>query len=287
MLPNVSMETQGGNTGCETQEGKKLKMTTDGIAVDPSLRYTERIVCFIDLLGFKGIVEQCTRDEKLLIHLHTMLSELQANKLADAVFGGIPTLNSDRQWTTSEHAGITEAAKSNWPLSITQFSDSFVISCPADNYGSCRLLLQTVYAVNRLFFWHLGVLMRGGIAKGQLIHEQGGVLFGPAMNAAYALESSAAIYPRILINADAAKHLREKLGAGDDPLLPPMFESSDGYVAVDMVSLLRLPQAQPKSIEQFRAQLDAIEADTQTNAPVALPKIRYLQDRFAQSLRRP
>lgn len=257
-------------------------MTTDGIAVDSSLSYTERIVCFIDLLGFKGIVDQCTRDEKVLIQLYTMLSELQANKLADAVFGGIPTLTSDKQWTTSEHEGTTEAAKSNWPLSITQFSDSFVISCPADNYGSCRLLLQTVYAVNRLFFWHLGILMRGGIAKGQVIHEQGGVLFGPAMNTAYALESKAAIYPRILINAEAVKHLREKPGAGDDPLLSPMFESFDGHVAVDMVSLQRLPQAQPKSTEQFKAQLDVVEADIRQNAPGALPKIRYLQDRFAQ-----
>ena len=257
-------------------------MTSADIPVDPNLRYTERIVCFIDLLGFKGVVDQCSHDEEVLIQLHTMLSELQANKLVDAVFGGIPTLTSDKQWTTSEHAGTTEAAKSNWPLSITQFSDSFVISCPADNHGSCRLLLQTLYAVNRLFFWHLGILMRGGIAKGQLIHEQGGVLFGPAMNAAYALESSAAIYPRILINADAAKLLRDKLGAGDDPLLSPMFESFDGHVAVDMVSLQLLPQAQPKSTEQFRAQLDAIEADIRTNAPHALPKIRYLQDRFVQ-----
>lgn len=257
-------------------------MTTANNSVDPNICYTERIVCFIDLLGFKEIVEQCKGDRNLLVQLHAMLGELQANKLANEVFGGIPVLTSEKQWTTSEKAGTAEAAKSQWPLSITQFSDSFVVSCPADNFGSCRLLLQTVYAVKRLFFWHLGILMRGGIAKGEVIHEQGGVLFGPAMNAAYALESKAAIYPRILIDAGAAKHLREKLGAGGDPFLAPMFESFDGHVAVDMVSLMDLPQAQPKSLEEWKVQLDAIETDIRKNAPHALPKILYLQDRLTQ-----
>ena len=178
-------------------------MTSAVTPVDSHIRYTERIVCFIDLLGFKGTVDRSTQDEKVLIELHTMLSELQANKLAEVVFGGIPMLTSNRQWKTAEQTGTTEAAKSTWPLSITQFSDSFVFSCPAENFGSCRLLLQTVYAVKLLFFKHLGILMRGGIAKGQLIHEQSGVLFGPAMNAAYALESKSAIYPRVLIGTEA------------------------------------------------------------------------------------
>lgn len=258
-------------------------MTSAVTPVDPHIRYTESIVCFIDLLGFKGVVDQCTQDEKVLIELHTMLSELQANKLTDAIVGGIPTLTSLGKWTTSEQAGTIEADKSKWPLSISQFSDSFVLSCPADNFGSCRLLLQTVYAVKRLFFWHLKIMMRGGIAKGQLIHEQGGVLFGPAMNAAYTLESKSAIYPRVLIDVEASKQFREILGT-DDPLLFPMFESFDGHTAIDMVSLLCLPQAQPKSTEQIKSQLDAIETDIRQNAPSALPKIRYLQDRLQQDM---
>lgn len=257
-------------------------MTNENTTVDQKPSYTECIICFIDLLGFKGVVDQCRHDEKVLVALHTMLSELQTHKLTESIFGGIPTFTSDRRLTTSESAGTKEVAKSKWPLSITQFSDSFVLSCPADNLGSCRLLLQTVYAVQRLFFWHMGILMRGGVAKGQLIHEQGGVLFGPAMNAAYSLESKSAIYPRVLIEAEAATHLREKLGNHGDPLLFPMFESFDGHIAVDMVSMLHLPKEQPKSAEEMKSQLDAIEADIQKNAPDALPKIRYLQDRLAQ-----
>lgn len=256
-------------------------MTAENIPIDLKLCYADCVVCFIDLLGFEHTVNSKTKNESVLIELYTMLSELQSNKLVENVFGEIPVLTGDRKWITSGQAGTTEAAKKKWPLVITQFSDSFVLSCPAENIGSCRLLLQTVYAVNQLFFWHLGILMRGGIAMGPLIHEQGGVLFGPAMNVAYALESKSAIYPRVLIAEDAAKHLREKLGI-DDPLLPPFFESFDGHTAIDIVSLLHLPRADTKSTDQMRSKLDVVETDIKVSAPNALPKIRYLQDRLKQ-----
>jgi hypothetical protein len=255
-------------------------MTAENTSNEPNICYVDCIVCFIDLLGFQNIVNIKTKNENVLIELYTMLSELQSNKLVENIFDGIPVLTGDRKLTTSGQAGTTEAAKKKWPLMITQFSDSFVLSCPAENIGSCRLLLQTVYAVKRLFFWHLGILMRGGIAKGQLIHEQGGVLFGPAMNAAYALESKSAIYPRVLIADDAAKHLRDKLGIDDDPLLHPFFESFDGHTAIDIVSLLSLPQTDSQSTDQMKSKLDVMGADIQVHVPRALPKIRYLQDRL-------
>lgn len=257
-------------------------MITENTSIDAKISYIDCIVCFIDLLGFKQTVNRSCKDEKGLIELYTALSELQAHKLIDQVFGGIPSLTSSGKWITAEQAGTTEAAKSEWPLRITQFSDSFVLSCPAENFGSCRLLLQTLYAVKRLFFWHLGILMRGGVAVGKLIHEQGGVLFGPAMNKAYELESKSAIYPRVLIADEAAKHLYGKLGIDGDPLLSPFFQSHDGHTAVDMISLLCMPKTQPKNTEKMKLQLDVIEADIEENAPQALPKIRYLQDRLTQ-----
>jgi hypothetical protein len=255
-------------------------MTAENTSNEPNICYVDCIVCFIDLLGFEHTVNSKTKDEKVLVELYTMLSELQSNKLVENIFDGIPVLTGDRKLITSGQAGTIEAAKKKWPLTITQFSDSFVLSCPVENIGSCRLLLQTVYAVKRLFFWHLGILMRGGIAKGQLIHEQGGVLFGPAMNAAYALESKSAIYPRVLIADDAAKHLLDKLNIGDDPLLRPFFESFDGHTAIDIVSLLRLPHTNSISMDQMKSKLDVMEADIQVHVPHALPKIRYLQDRL-------
>jgi hypothetical protein len=47
-----------------------------------------------------------------------------------------------------------------------------------------------------------GILVRGGLAKGML-HHRGNVVFGPALLDAYALESTIAKFPRILIDRKA------------------------------------------------------------------------------------
>jgi hypothetical protein len=142
-------------------------------------------------------------------------------------------------------------------------------------------LLRTIYAVKRLFFRELELLMRGGLAKGLLIHEQGGVLFGPAMNEAYSLESKSAIYPRVLVSHSAAEHLERMFK--DDELLRPMFQSFDGFNAIDMVSLLGRTHTKPDDVAQFKPKLDAIETDILKNGKNALPKVRYLQDRWLRS----
>jgi hypothetical protein len=65
-----------------------------------------------------------------------------------------------------------------FPLDITQFSDSLVISCPSSDSGSCLLLLKCIYFIKIMVFYNLGMMLRGGIALGKLIHEEGGALFG-------------------------------------------------------------------------------------------------------------
>ncbi len=46
-----------------------------------------------------------------------------------------------------------------------------------------------------------GILVRGSVVRGKLIHEPEKV-FGPALVEAYVLESKAALYPRIILDRD-------------------------------------------------------------------------------------
>ena len=256
-------------------------MTEDLNSPNSIAMYSERMVCFIDLLGFEKIIEQSPNDESRRLQIYTMLDQLQAGKLVDALYEGVPILTSDGRFLSASQDHFLDVAKRAFPLTITQFSDSFVISCPANNAGSCALLLRTIYAVKRLFFRELELLMRGGLTKGLLIHVQGGGLFGPAMNEAYSLESTSAIYPRVLVSDMAAEHLQQMFK--DDELLRPMFQSFDGFNAVDMVSLLNRTNTKPDEFAQFKPKLDAIEAAILQNAKGALPKVRYLQDRWLRS----
>lgn len=57
------------------------------------------------------------------------------------------------------------------------------------------------------------MLSRGGIAVGELYH-QNGIIYGPALLTAYQLESQAATYPRIVLEKDA---LTKSLQIGGNP----------------------------------------------------------------------
>ena len=110
-----------------------------------------------------------------------------------------------------------------------------------------------------------------------LIHIQGGPLFGPAMNEAYALESKAAIYPRVLFSPQAATHLDQIWGRETSPF----FDTFDGYKAMDLVSCLWLKhQDEPQDLDKFSEQLMEIEKNILESSREALPKIKYLQDRL-------
>lgn len=246
---------------------------------DADQTYSDRLICFVDLLGFKATVEESHSDAKVLAALHGALAKLNGQHLADLAHGSIPILTETREISSMLQAGKLQHARQAWPLVVTQFSDSFVLSCPAENHGSCLLLLQTIDHLQNIFFRYLGMLMRGGVSKGALIHIQDGPLFGPAMNSAYALESKAAIYPRVIFDEAAAKHCRQS-PSGDHL---PLFATFDGHEALDLVSCLafRAPQ-EPKDWMEFAEQLVRVKKDIKD--PSVFPKIRYLEDRLKQSL---
>ena len=97
------------------------------------------------------------------------------------------------------------------------------------------------------------MILRGGIALGRLIHEEGGALFGPAMNEAYSLESKLAIYPRVVI-ADNAYNLLSK-SSESHPALKAIFSAFDGHKVFDLVSIFESPSW---TVEGAGQQLKAI-----------------------------
>ncbi|WP_439113886.1 hypothetical protein [Hydrogenophaga sp.] len=258
-----------------------MRSETSSAPTEKSIQYEERLVCFIDLLGFESAIKNSngnsSSNTQIFNALHATLSELEGGRLVNLLHQSVPVLTSKGEFTSSEKAGTTTIAQQTWPIVVTQFSDSFVLSCSADNPGSCRMLLRAIDKLQNIFFWHLGMLMRGGVSKGPLIHIQSGPLFGPAMNEAYMLESKSAIYPRVLFASQAATHLHQIWGTE----LSPFFDTFDGHKAMDLISCLRLNhQHEPQDWDKFSEQLSRVENDIAKKSPAALPKVKYLQDRF-------
>jgi hypothetical protein len=155
------------------------------------LEYEERIVCFLDILGFKDHISQSVKPDGTS-------SVPKVDQLAKALSRIREILDVDRPAERVE----TE---------VTQFSDSIALSfLSTAESGVFFALLSILWIQISLIFE--GIVCRGGVAKGKLIHTPK-MLFGPAMIEAYLLESKTAIYPRVVLNksiVEAGKRARAR-----------------------------------------------------------------------------
>ncbi|CAG7611045.1 hypothetical protein PAESOLCIP111_01324 [Paenibacillus solanacearum] len=134
-------------------------------------QYEERVVVFIDILGFREHIKKSVNDAEYFVKLRDTLNII--SELKD---------ESDDETRRQ----------------ITVFSDSIVISYPVQLPGAVFGCLLDVVHI-QLEMMRMGILMRGGIAVGQLCHNDN-IVYGPAMVEAYELESKAAIYPRVIVS---------------------------------------------------------------------------------------
>lgn len=147
-----------------------------------NLEYEERIIAFIDILGFKALIDSTNTDDA------------ESNTTAIKKMFDIYT-----EIENSLHEKLQEEDEILEGLKITRFSDCIVISFPEKQRDAlfflCISLLHFLYEM----LINYKLLFRGGITSGKLIHTDK-FLFGPAMNRAYELESKFANYPRIILD---------------------------------------------------------------------------------------
>lgn len=139
--------------------------------------YQERLVAFVDMLGFTEFVNQSETQPQMVGWLHDAVEAARTSSIS-------------LQETASGHP--------NDSLQITNFSDSIVISDLADEVGFGQVMFATMEVALRLQY--LGILVRGGIGTGKLFHRDR-LLFGPAFIEAYELERSVATAPQIVFSS--------------------------------------------------------------------------------------
>jgi hypothetical protein len=95
--------------------------------------------------------------------------------------------------------GNVEVQNRGLKTRITTFSDNAVISEPVEGPNFHLLLFRLGY-MQVIASWS-GLLIRGAVTIGDIVHDDS-IVFGPALNRAYELESQQAIYPRIILDPD-------------------------------------------------------------------------------------
>lgn len=129
-------------------------------------KYEQRAVLFLDVLGFKRLINE-RREDLIEDVLAITTGPFQSN------------------------------------FEVTAFSDNMVVSTVLRRGYELSELIGLASSLSLLLL-HKGVMSRGGIAVGEIKHS-GNIVYGPALVKAYQLESQVANYPRIVIARDAVE----------------------------------------------------------------------------------
>ena len=162
---------------------------------DAEIKYEKRLVAFIDILGFKEIVKQSEKDISKIELIYSVLDYLKNWEVSDKWDLRLVKIEEDTQKRGVQNFDIRK--KSN----ITAFSDSIVVSVKVDdniNEMASTPIVNLAYIGAILL--EKGILFRGGLTIGNLIHNENGTVFGQGLIDAYRLESCNAKFPRIILS---------------------------------------------------------------------------------------
>ena len=167
------------------------------------MNYEDRVVAYIDILAFRDTIKKTvTAEDDVPSEIDKIVEMYQV--IRDAWF-----LDEERKpFKVKVMRGGKESYETFEPIKdenpmgkmVTMFSDTIVVSFLASTESAVfRTLLEIRWLIFNLA--NRGVLCRGAIAHGKLIHDEK-MVFGPALVSAYTMESKAALYPRVILDEE-------------------------------------------------------------------------------------
>jgi len=212
--------------------------------MNPS-NYSNKLIAFVDVLGFGSLVNSSQNDDDA--------SEI-IERISDAILSSRNSLE-----------------ESGGNYQFTQFSDSFVISRPVDAnpIDQAHFALALLKVIDE--FLKSELLLRGGVAQGKLIHSDK-LLFGPAMNRAYELESKLARVPRIVLDPKLSI-ISEEIGPAS------IRQDKDGLNYIDYFSPQKVFYLVPSWLLLIRRVVKSVPEST-----LLKEKREWLISRFNQSI---
>ncbi len=260
-----------------------------------------RVTAYVDILGFREIIDGLRERDSRLASIERTLYYIR-DKASDLYVHKPPPAEC---LCTTEAPRIACGQPGERTVEMSAFSDCFAVS----DIGA--LAYTVVARVQELAFTLLeeeGMLCRGGIVEDRL-HHRDGVVFGPALVRAYAIESRVANYPRIVVeDAFAHRYLEWEKELQQYVDTPPATASllsglsypkllkrdSDGCYFVDL--FVPIPHVVPNGWnldgvcwpERFRCvrsrPADRLTETVSAGRPDHLAKIRWLIARFNESV---
>lgn len=157
-------------------------------AVIAPVAYEKRLCLFLDILGFKAMIDESVKEPI------KMPKGAGRQMTAQRIHGALSTIGSALNFSIPE---LSESFKSS--KQVSQFSDSIVVSYSLAERGAVFDMLYDIYLL-QIQLIQRGFLVRGAISVGELFHDEH-VVFGPALVEAAELEKLA-MYPRVILGQE-------------------------------------------------------------------------------------
>jgi hypothetical protein len=219
-----------------------------------TIEYQDRYCAFVDILGFRNLVESLETDNRQFQELKALLRRVHDVKRVDA----------------GEARIVAQS-----------ISDAVALSAPITPVG----LMGLFEAVKELYIDLLcqGYFMRGAIVRGKLYHE-GQTMFGSALVRAYQFEAEIARYPRVIVTQEVRDNMLANTGRGEEPyskIHEELKQSSDGPMHLHVLGpIVALLNKDGTPYSTLTAQEKATLARYRGIKPI-------LQERFAASMDNP
>lgn len=207
--------------------------------------FENTIVSYIDILGYKDLVEKVIKKPELVNGIEDLFYETSVNaapKLSNIFLEGVAD-KSDVEMRDY----LKKIADS---IKVRCVADSFIFILPISNINfrckeydektTVKNCITTYFSLitcfTTLFISKMGYLLRGGISIGNHYESERGkqiFVFSEAHNRAVTLENKKAVDPRIIVDELLLKYLEEISYRNINKLF---YKDEDGYYCLDIYS---------------------------------------------------
>ncbi|MBA8851368.1 hypothetical protein FHW20_002303 [Ochrobactrum intermedium] len=223
-------------------------------------KYERRLILFIDILGFKSMVNSSTVDTHKVEQLVSAVKSLRSLEMESSVF------RSQR---------------------LSQFSDNVVLSFKYNTKGSTFWLIDQLTLV-LIEMARKGILCRGAITVGDLLHTKD-LVIGPGLVHAYELESQVSIYPRVIVDQVVLSNIVNNISESNNYKTEKRYIydylkiDGDGWHWVDYISYQSFVASglEPEDYDEYREKLsELVENNINSKHPSVSTKYRWLEQKL-------
>lgn len=206
-----------------------------------NIQYERRLVAFIDVLGFRDLIKNSESNPTSLENIYNAINYFKNWGKPES--WNLKTIEIEED---AKKIGV-DLFNINGKSNCTCFSDSIVVSVSISE-SDINAIFSTLVANISFFGANIiqkGILIRGAITIGNLIHEDKGIIMGQGFIDAYNLESKLACFPRIIISDKLIKELNYPLDAKRDryPCHQYLTRDKDGCVGFHQLKYFEVVQS--------------------------------------------